>query len=449
MSVIEPNELIFLGEKILNSAESGEEIEIYLSYVSQNFLRVYKKEVEIFESAISAGAGIRVIRDSKQGFSHCGTLDVDILINTLYEARENAKYSLVDETLVIANPGARALEIDTYMASHLSADEKIRLALGLENGILRTDKRISQVEQTNLSDYELTTAVLNTKGIRAANKTSRANLSAVAIATDDEGSYTGYGYTWARNPESLDSDFVLDQAVKKSTRMLGAKKPKSTETVVVFEPEMTGTFLAIIAQALSAEALYQGTSMFKDHLNEQIAVKDFTLSENPTDGRYSHATPSDDEGVATKPVTLIENGILRAFMHNSQTAKRLGTVTNACAQRQSYSTLPTVGARAIGLEPGTKSNEEIISAVKDGVLITSLIGVHSGVNPVSGDFSVGAEGLLIKDGKLADSYKEFAIASNIQKMLHDIIYIGSDLYYGPGSARGQSIAIANTRLSGT
>ena len=239
-------------------------------------------------------------------------------------------------------------------------------------------------------------------------------------------------------------------AVERATRMLGATKPASVKTTIVFDPYVTATLLSILGSTLNAEAVLKGRSLFADRVGEQVAVASFSLADEPTNPAAYGATPFDAEGLATRRVALIDAGVLRGFVHNSVTARRMGNgaASTGSAVRAGFKGTPGVGCRALAIVPGDLDPAALRRYVGDGVLVQSVSGVHSGVNPVSGDFSVGAEGLLIRNGEFAGPIKEFTIASTIQRMLQEVVAIGSDLEWLPGGGAGLTLAIGGFAVSG-
>jgi PmbA protein len=229
--------------------------------------------------------------------------------------------------------------------------------------------------------------------------------------------------------------------------MLGATKPSSERVTVVLDPWVTAQFLGLLAYTLNGEAVLKGRSLFADRLGEEVASPVVTLVDDPTDVRAFTATDTDGEGLATRRNQLVTGGVLQQFVHNAYTARRMGTRSTGSAVRGFKST-PSVGCMATMLSPGTKSAAELVADVGDGVLVQEVAGLHSGVNPVSGDFSTGAEGLRIRGGEVGQPLREFTIASTLQKMLKDIEAVGSDLEFLPMSAAGVSVVIRDVTLSG-
>jgi PmbA protein len=321
-------------------------------------------------------------------------------------------------------------------------------ALELERAVRAGDPRIRSVESAEWGDAAVESAVVTSTGIRVSARRTACYLSAYAVAGESTDTQTGGGYSVGRSPGDLDLDKASRDAVRRATRLLGAVKPKSAHLTVVLEPEITATLLGVIGGTLDGEAVLKGRSLFADRVGELVSVGGFTLVDDPTDSDAYGATRFDAEGLATRRNLLIEDGMLRKFLYNTYSARRAGTASTASAVRAGFKSAPGTGARALMVVPGTQSPAEILAQVGDGLLVQSVSGVHSGVNPISGDFSVGAEGVLIRGGELAGPVREFTIASTIQRMLTGIVAVGNDLERLPSSAAGLTLAIADVSMSG-
>jgi PmbA protein len=191
----------------------------------------------------------------------------------------------------------------------------------------------------------------------------------------------------------------------------------------------------------------KGRSPFGDRVDEAIAAPSVTFVDDPTDARAFTAGAADGEGLAARRNVLIDQGRLTGFVYDTYSGRRAGKASTGSAVRSSRST-PMAGCQAISLLPGDKTPDELLAHVGDGLLVADVSGLHSGVNPVSGDFSTGADGLWIKDGQLAGPVREFTIASTLQRMLQDVVAIGSDLTWLPMSAAGVTLVIADVSVSG-
>jgi PmbA protein len=235
--------------------------------------------------------------------------------------------------------------------------------------------------------------------------------------------------------------------VLRATRLLGSTKPATQRITLVLEPRMTAAVLGIVGGMLNGEAVLKGRSPFADRVGEAIASPLLTFVDDPTDARSLGAEIHDGEGLATRRNELVVDGLLQGFLHNTYTGRRSGTASTGSAQRGVSST-PGVGAGALAVAPGSGTHEEILAGVGDGLFVTSMAGLHSGVNPVSGDFSVGVEGLMVRGGALAEPVREATIASTLQRLLLDISAVGADLEWLPDGTGGVTLVIPDVALSG-
>jgi PmbA protein len=450
------SDLMARAERILESAKGAEEVEVFLSSGVDTEVQAYQGEIENLSSATSSGIGIRVLRDSaagaQVGTAWAGSLDEEAIADALREARDNARFATEDEFMAFARPdGVEGASLQLTDESVLTTpiDEKIAMAIELERMVRSSDPRIRQVDSANYSDYVAEAVIMSTTGIRASYTRSGAFVSVEAIATDGQSDQTGWGLSAGRAPSDLDLHEAATDAISRATRMLGAVKPASMKCSAVFDPRSAATLLSIIGGALSGEAVVYGRSFFANRIGEDVASSLFTLIDDPTDPRHFAASVFDGEGLACRRNVLIEKGQLKAFVYDTVSARRAGTSSTGSAVRGGIAGSPSAGCRALQLEPGDFDQAEIFRRVGNGIFVESLTGVHSGVNAISGDFSVGVTGLMIRDGQLAEPVREITVASTLQRMLLDVLYVGNDVEWLPGSAAGQSIAIEGIAVSGS
>jgi PmbA protein len=446
-----PGSLLDLATRVAGWARDGEEVEAYVARGRDTEIEVFSGEVESLSSAESAGIGIRIVSGSRQGFAYAGSLDDDVIAETLAEARDNAGFSSLDTWVGLARPdGVAAAQIDLWrddLAGYPTAD-KVAQALELERVVRSADPRIRQVQSAGWGDSAFESAVVTSTGISATSRRTVCYLSASAAAADGDETQTGSGYSVGRSPADLDLDEAATDAVERATRLLGATKPRSAHLTVVLEPRITATLLGILAGTLNGEAVLKGRSLFADRLGETVSSPLLTLIDDPTDPDAFGAAAYDAEGLATRRNPLISGGVLQRFLYNSYSGRRAGTTSTGSAVRAGFKGAPSTGARALIVVPGTEDPDAIYRRVGDGLLVQTVSGIHSGVNPVSGDFSVGAEGLLIRGGALAGPVREITVASTLQRMLQGIVAVGSDIERLPSAAAGVTLAIADMSMGG-
>jgi PmbA protein len=440
-----------IAQRVAGWARHGEDVEVYVSRGTETEVRVYEGEVESLSSATSGGAGVRVVCGSRQGFAYAGSLDEQVLAETLADARDNASFSSPEDWVGLALPdGTPAAPLDLWRdeLATFPTGGKVDAALALERAVRGADPRVRQVESASWGDAATEMALASSLGMQAADRSTACYLSVTAVASEGAESHIASGYTVGRAPSDLVPSLAAGDAVTRAARLLGATKPRSAHLAVVFEPRVTAQLTGLLGSVLSGEAVLKGVSLFAGRLGEQVAAPAVTLVDDPTQAQAWRAAAFDDEGLACRPNVMIEAGRLRCFLYDSTSARRAGTSSTASAVRAGYKSVPGVGARAVRLLPGELGPEEILRRLGDGLLVQSVSGLHSGVNPVSGDFSVGAEGLLFRGGELGAPVREVTIASSIQRMLQVLAMVGNDLQWLPSSAAGATVAISEMSMSG-
>lgn len=444
-------ELLDVAARIAEMAGSGEQVEAFVARSTSTTVRAYDGDVESLTQASSAGVGVRVIVDHREGFAYAGTLEEAMVIEALVEARDNATFGEPDEFNGLATPdGVEAADLDLW-PEHLAdvpTADKVALALQLEAATKGRDPRVSGVRMAMFSDALGEGAVATSTGIRAWGRAGTSYLMVQALAVQNGETQIAGGLSVGREVTDLSIDEAADDAVLRATRLLGSTKPATQRLTLVLEPRMTATILGIVGGMLNGEAVLKGRSPFADRVGEPVASPLLSFVDDPTDRRSLGAESHDGEGLARRRNELVTAGVLQGFLHNTYTGRRAGTASTGSAQRGVSST-PGVGASALAVAPGTGTHDEVLSCIDHGLFVTSMAGLHSGVNPVSGDFSVGVEGLMVKAGELAEPIREATIASTIQRLLLDISAVGGDLEWLPDGTGGVTLVIPDVALSGT
>lgn len=447
-------ELLHIADRVVARAQPGEQVEAFVARGGETDVRVYEGEVEHFVSARSEGIGIRLVREGRTGFAYAATLDESAVAEVLAEARDNVSFGTVDDAAGVAEPDGVEVTDQPLWNDELAdfeTDRKIDLAKELEELTAGQDARV-RVDESNYADAWGEAAVANTAGIRQAGRENGCYVSVSTLADEGEGddaeTQTGFGFSVGRTPTEFDLDRAAREAADRATRLLGATKPPSRRLTVVLDPFVTAQFLGVISATLNGEAVVKGRSLFRDRLGEEVAASQVTLVDDPTNPLAYTATDVDGEGLAARRNVLIEDGVLRRFVHSSYSARRAGTASTGNATRGGFASTPGVGCLALSLVPGTRSQSELVAGIDDGLLVQQVSGLHSGVNPISGDFSTGAAGLLIRDGEVGAPVRELTIASTLQRMLLDVAEIGGDVEWLPMRAAGMSLVIADVTMSG-
>jgi PmbA protein len=323
-------------------------------------------------------------------------------------------------------------EVFRAAQADIPTDRKVALALDVERRAVSSDPRVTKVDLAEAGDGVSRVAIASTTGMTAEYARTDAWAICVTLAVEGDETQTGFSYRIARELDELGWEQVVDEAVERAVRMLGAVKPTTAKVPIVLDQFAGMTFLGVLSGALSAEAVLKGRSLFAGKAGEKLGSDLFTLVD---DGRVLDgpgACPFDDEGVPSRRTELFSGGVLNGFLHNTYTATRMGDGVRSTgnAQRGSYRGAPDVGTTNFYLEAGDTPVDELYRRAEGGVLIQDVSGAHSGANPISGQFSVGATGLrILPGGELGEPLREMTIASTLNDMLAGVTGVGDDLRF--------------------
>lgn len=444
-------DLLDLADRVVERARPGEELEVIVGRDVTTEVRAYESSVESLTSAVSHGVGVRVIDDGRIGFASVGSHDPVLIDEALASARDNAAFATPDDHAGVARPDGVSppdLQLADPSLLELPTERKIELALELEDAVRSADDRVVGLESADYADGISEAAIVTTNGIREVGHETGASLVAFALASDGSETTTGFGWSVGRGAGGLDPQSAGADAARRAVRMIGSTKPASLRTTVVFTPYVTAQFLEILASTFSGESVLKRRSLFADRLGEQVAPSEVTLIDDPTDPTAFTATRMDGEGLACRRNVLLSEGVVEGFVHNSWSARHMGVASTGNAVRAGYASTPGVGCHAVRLVPGSLDHEAVLASADSGVVVHEVIGLHSGVNPVSGDFSTGAEGRRLAGGELGEPLREFTIASTLQKMLGQVVLVGGDVEALPMSATGVSLVVDDVSVSG-
>jgi PmbA protein len=409
----------------VEAATGDEQVEAFAEERTTTEVEALRGEVEGLTFAESRGVGVRVISGGRLGFAYAADPSLGEVRETVARARENA--ALASEDPFNALPEARAFEpVDGLFSESLAAmatEDKVPIALGMERLATSSDPRVRKTEAVQYGDVVGRVAIASTSGVAAEDRGTGCWCAVVTLAEQDDDTQTGFSFKVGHRLDELDPDAVALEAVERAARLLGAAKPETARVPAVLDPVAASAFLGVLSGGLSAEAVQKQRSLFASLVGEQVASEALTLVD---DGRLLDgpaAAPFDGEGVPTGRTELISNGVLNGFLHNTYTAKRGETSSTGNATR-GYRSTPGVGTTNLFVEPGTATFDELLRRAEGGVLIQDVTGVHSGANPISGEFSVGATGLRIADGALGEPVREMTVASTIPEMLRGIQAVG-------------------------
>jgi PmbA protein len=407
---------------------------------------VRRSEVETLKEAGSKALGVRVFFGQRAANTSTSDLSEEGVSQMVSAAVDLAKITSEDPFGGIPEPsqlGKLSTDLDLYYDDvySLSTADRIDYARRAEKAAIEGDERIKNTEGGSFDAAVGRKVLANSHGFVGEYQRSYCSVSAVPIAQDENGNMQrDYWYSVARTLSKLESpESVGKTAQMRTLRRLGARKVKTTRVPIVFETTVARALLDHIFEAVNGDSIYRNASFLTGKLGEKIAGDNVTVVDDGTMVGGFGSSPFDGEGVPTRRTTVIENGVLKSYLLNTYTAKKLKLQTTGNASRGLAGT-PGIGSGNFFLQPGTKTEKQIIGDIKEGLFLTEFLGF--GVNLVTGDFSRGASGLWIVNGEPAFPVEEITVAGNLKDMINSIVEIGSDLEF-----RG-SIACPTLRIDG-
>jgi PmbA protein len=435
------------------SAGAGD-AEAYASEESGREVRVHGGAVESLTAATQRGLGVRAWIGGRVGYAF-GTDLGEVGIATIgARAAEAARVADEDEFAGPPAPGGDIPAIEGLTDPSVAEWPMARvaeLALEVEKAAIAADPRIAGVEQAVYAESSDRVAIASSTGIEGSYEVSSCYAYLQALAESGDGKETGLGFDLARGPAGLDPAAIGREGAERAVAMIGAGKPASRSCAVVLDPTVAASFAGLIGGTLGADAVQRGRSPFAERLGEEVAGEALALHDDGLHPGGLASAPLDGEGSPRRRTALIEGGRLRSFLYDTYTARRGDAESTASAGRGGYRAQPSVAPSNLVVAPGALSFEELLAEAGDGVYVTDVAGLHSGVNPVSGVFSVGASGREISGGELAAPVREFTIASDLVSMLRAVRAAGAEPRWVPfgGSVSTPPLLIREMTVSGS
>lgn len=413
-------------------------------------------EVETLKESGSRGLGLRAFLGKRSGSASTSDLTADGIRQLVDGALALARVTEEDPFAGLPEVnefGSVSEDLHLYYDDvySLTGPERIEWARRAEAAALKADPRITNSDGGSFDASTGHRALANSRGFVGSYRTSYAGVAAAPLAKDADGKMQRDGW-WssARSFAHLESpEAVGAEAARRALRRLDARRVPTQRVPIVFAPETARTLIGSIFEAASGDAIWRGASFLAGKLDEAIAATNLTIVDDnlmllPTGAGGFGSSPFDDEGLPSRCTVVVENGVLRSYLLNTYTARKLGMKSTHNASR-GLAGAPGVGCGNLYLQPGTLSREQIIGDVKAGLYVTSLMGF--GTNLVTGDYSRGATGLWIEKGQLTHAVEEVTIAGHLAEMLRNVTAIGSDLIFR-GSVASPTLRIDGMTIAG-
>jgi PmbA protein len=441
-----------LGQEILSMAEAkgASQGDVVMVESESFFVTVRMGEVEKISQAGEKRLGLRLFYGNSSGSASTSDISRKSIEKLVDDTARMAKVTAQDphsglpEATMLARDLPQLDLLDDTGRS-VSVDEKIQMALETEKTALAFDPRITNSEGAEFSNQYGRVIYASSQGFAGEYSGSTFGHSVAPVAAQNGGMQRDYWYSSNRKFANLESSkSVGEKAARRVLRRLGARKVKTCEAPVIFDPEMAASLIRNLASALSGYALYKGASFLAGKLETQIGSELMTVVDDGTISGALGSRPFDGEGLPTNKKIVVEKGKLQSYLLDTYSGKKLGMASTGNASR-SVGEPPGVAPTNFYLAAGKDAPEQILRSVKSGLYVTEMIGF--GVNMVTGDYSRGAAGVWIEDGELAFPVEEITIAGNLKNMFQTIEMVGSDLNLR-GRIAAPTVKIAGMTIAG-
>jgi len=418
-----------LAEQLVKKClkKGADQAEVFIESGLNLSIRVRNNDIETVQEAAAHGIGLRVFVEGKMAFSSCNDFSDSALDNAVESAVRFAANTTPDENNVLPDDkGVTQVEglYDPQIAK-IPMEKKIELAKKVEKLAMK-DSRITKSSGASYSEGEEEIFLANSNGLLKSFKESGCSFGVSVVAEKGDQKSTGGEYCSRRFFSDLKPpEEIAEKAAKDAYGMLDPKMVKTQKASVIFDPDVARAVLGGILRAIDGERVLQGASFLRDKLNQRIASELVTIIDDGTRAKGMGSKPFDGEGVPTQKRTIVDKGVLKDFLYNTVVAKRAGVKSTGNASRGGFTSVPGIGAHNFFMAAGKSSPKDIIKATKVGLLLKGVTGY--GINPVNGNFSGGASGFWIEDGKVAFPVKGLTVAGNAFEMLNGIDMVGDDL----------------------
>lgn len=398
----------------------------------------YEGNIDTYEVNATRGISFRGIIDGKLGTAYSEALDENAVTELVISAKGNAALTDCTNEEEFYDGKGKYPEVNGYFSEidKVGEEEKIKMALSLEEKVLKKDSRIKGVEHCMISTGSSEVRIVNSKGL---NKSFRSNLAAavlVPVAEENGRMYSGLSERVVSDFSKIDLDEMASEAADDALSYVGAVPLKTGQTPIVFKPGVMSELLACFSGIFNAENAQKGYSKLYHKEGEKIAADCVTLIDDPLyPGGLANA-PFDAEGVPVYTKNVLEKGVLKTLLYNLKTAKKDGVKTTGNASRASYKSSVSISPYQFYLMPSETPKKELFKAADGGVYVTEISGLHAGANLITGDFSLSAKGFKIEKGEQGTPLEQFILTGNFYDLLKSITMVGDDLKFEAPSGSG-------------
>ncbi|PAT02587.1 hypothetical protein CI105_01125 [Candidatus Izimaplasma bacterium ZiA1] len=433
-------------DKLFSLAKEKGIEDLQIHYVKDNELEieVFGKEVNKYSIASPSSLRVKGIYDGKMGTVSTEKIDDtmhDFIVDSIIDSAKFIENN--DEVFIYEGDDNYSLVEGLYNSKieDIENTKKINDTLELEKMVLAQDERVKMV-QAFYGETKRDVVIKNSKGLDLKKTVNNAVFGAYVIASDGDDQRTGLEYIQSNDYKDFNFEKMAKESAEKACGLLGAGPCDSGEYEILLENDASASLIAAYLSIFSAESVQKDVSLLKGKLNTKIANDIITLVDDPFMKKSVKSGSFDDEGVSTKYKEVVSKGVLTTYLHNLKTAKKDGIASTGNGYGNG------IAPSNLYIKPGKHKKEEVIAGINKGLLITSLAGLHSGANAISGDFSLQATGYLIEAGKITSPVALITVAGNYLDLMNNVVGVCDDIKYNFNYIGSPSIHIKSLSVSG-
>lgn len=428
------------------------DMEVYYSNSEAFEVNAFNKDIDSYSVNTQSGLSFRGIINGKMGYSFTEKFELEDIDFLIKNAKQNSSEIQSDFKASIFEGSSEYERLEGIELKDTEVNTKIQDALSMEKMSLEKDKRIDSVQYCVVATDKNYRRIINTKGLDIGEASENAVAYISVVAKEGEDVKSSFQFQVSPDYNSLNFNKIVDDAIEEAVSQLGSKSIDTGKYRVIFRNDTAINMLETFSSVFSGDSIQKGLSLLKDKIGQQIAASVVTLVDDPFYNGAPRNLSFDDEGVATCLKTIIDSGELKSFLHNLKTAGIEGIPSTGNGFKPSYKSAVDIAPTNMIIKPGIRTLKDAIRTEKKAVILTSLQGLHSGANSVSGDFSLAASGYLVEDGKILMPVEQITISGNFYDMLMDTEEVLSDLEFGIPSNSGcygsPSLIIREVAISG-
>ena len=417
---------------VAEAAKKADIKEYELYYVSDSGVsaETLKHEISNFSSSVSGGVCFRCIVDGKMGYASSELMDVDEIEALVVRAANNAKYVENADGGVIFAGSPEYGKINAPDPKILDAAELKEMALAIEKELYEASDKVIDGSQAGVGSAEMWVRIFNSYGLDLENHVGRNYAMAYAVVNVDGEVRNDFDVKTGSTKEEFEG--MAKKAVDSALEQIGAGNAETGVYNVVINKSQMASMLSAYSSIFSAKVAQNGMSLLVGKEGEVIASEQVTITDDPFREGYAMQTHFDAEGVATFRKSVVEKGVFKTFLHNLSTAKKAGVETTGNASKAGYAGSVEVSPYCFCLEGSELTEEDLFAKAGEGIYVTGVKGLHAGINPVTGDYSIECSGFMIENGKKGRPVKSFTIAGNFYELLKNIDAVANEVKIGLG-----------------